>query len=784
MRDTHQIQFTFNSEKLGDCILTKSASYSSADEAITDLISEFNLIYRKEGNIFIILPKEENAQTKQKTQAQWHLFSGVINDAGNGETLPSAIIRYDDKYIMTDATGFFSFKSVDSIAKLEIRYLGYAKKDTLLAHSKHHAIKLKIAGVELEEVLVSSNSPIFGMHSGREAANVRLNHRISRFLPGNIDNGIYNMLRLQPGIMASGEQTNDYTIWGSYPGQSLVEYDHIRLFSISSFDDNQSIVHPLMTKEIEIIKGGFSTEYGDATGGIVNITGKNGDVKDFHGNANINNQAVSGYLNIPISNRFALQTAYRQTFNNILNWEIESKSKKGDIEYFQPKTSFNDFNVKFSGNTNQKDHFYINILASNDDYDYTYTSNLRKFFSEQSLKTRNQTGVSAVYNQFFKQGSYSTTIFSYSELITENDYSREYRNPDSTNENFTVNSQTSNKISELSIEHAHLFPAKGIHRFSLAAEFTGNTASYQNDTGYFNAKGFTANNSRLGFYADDKLSLFGKLNIKAGIRADYLPKNKQIYFQPRLNVNLDISRKLKINAAVGKYNQFLNKSPIYSNNYTVFDIWEIIDTEKQEATSAVHYTMGFSFINTLFRINVEGFYKKIDNIYAFHTTKNEKELIRIKGNAKITGIDFYLKTKLGKHEIWVAYTLSETLEHYNSFWTNEYKPAPHNQTHEIKGASVLNFSPFYFSANYVYGSGLQLTRRMSSGTPLPYNRFDVSAMYKININKVYCQLGLSVLNVFNTFNAKYNNTISLPDERLVYSQSIPFSVLLNLYVGF
>ncbi|MCF8304544.1 MAG: hypothetical protein K9I94_14820 [Bacteroidales bacterium] len=52
------------------------------------------------------------------------------------------------------------------------------------------------------------------------------------------------------------------------------------------------------------------------------------------------------------------------------------------------------------------------------------------------------------------------------------------------------------------------------------------------------------------------------------------------------------------------------------------------------------------------------------------------------------------------------------------------------------------------------------------------------------INKVYCQFGLSVLNVFNTYNVKYNNLLNMPYNRLIYSQSMPLPVLLTLYIGF
>jgi len=783
MRDNYQVQFTFNSDDLKECFITKSTTYKTAEEAITDLLSSCNLICRKQGDVYVILSKDD-IQANVKPKPNFYLFSGKVVDSQKGETLPSAVIRNKYMYLTTDVTGYFSFKLTDSIAVLEIHYLGYVQKDTIIAALQHHLIELQPATLQLKEVVIKSETPVFDIHNWQEAANIKLNHRISRFLPGNIDNGIYNMLRLQPGILASGEQTNDYTIWGSYIGQNLVEYNHIKLFTTNSFDDNHSIVHPLMIKEIDVIKGGFNAEYGNAVGGIVSITGKNGDCQNLHGNANINNQSLSGYLNIPIAKQFAIQAAYRQTINDIINREIESKDKNKDIDYYRPETSFRDLNVRLSGKISRKDNFHINLLASKDDSRYNFESDTGKFYNVQSHDTRKQIGTSAVYNRFFKNGIYTKTVLSYSKLESAYDFDETYSDPDNTSDNYSINSLTTNLISELSIKQALIYPAKGIHKFSLSAEYYRNTASYQNDTNYFNVKDYTTNSNRLGLLAKDNISLFGKMSIQAGIRLDYQLKSNQLYLQPRLSANFDITKKIRLNAAIGKYNQFLNTSMIYNHSNTLFSIWEIIDTEKQEATSAMHYTLGMSFNKSPVKINVEGFYKTIQNIYGYNISNKDKDLFRINGKAKIAGVDFYLKTQLGKHEVWVAYTLSESLQNFDYFETYDYKPAPQNQTHELKGAAILNFSPLYFSANYVYGSGLEFTRSIRSGTPIPYNRLDVATMYKITIRKVNYQLGLSVLNVFNTYNVKYTNAINLPDEKSVYSQSIPFTILFNLYIGF
>jgi len=785
IRDQYQVEFSFNSDDLKDYSITKSATYSNAEEAIADLLSESGFTYRKKGNIFLIVKNKKVKQSKEK-KPDYHYYAGFIADAQVGERLPSALIKYNHGYLTTTASGYFNFRSTDSLENLQIQYLGYYTKDTLLSPDQSLQIQLKSADYYLQEFEVVYKEPIFDMISGQEAGKTTLNQMTSRYLPGNMDNGIYNMLRLQPGIMASGEQSNDYTIWGSWPGQNIVEYDYIKLFSISSFDGNQSIVHPLMVKEIDVSKGGFGAEYGNGVGGLVDITGKNGDEKNFHGNANINNQAVSGYLNIPITDQLSLQTAYRQTFYNIFKSQETVQGMKNGKMYFIPETSFRDFNVKFAGKINPKDQFFINVLASEDQlsYDFNTDNGNNGNFSAQKNHNKTQTGFSANLNKFYRNESHSSTILSYTILNNKVDFSRNFINHGQGQNNFSINSNTSNEISEFNINHTHHFLLGKKNTLSVGGEIVRNANALQNEIDNEVAREFQHESNRLGLILKDDLSLFNNIIIHAGLRTDFIPERKQVFLQPRINLSYHIFDQLKLNAAYGKYYQYLYKSTIFNNKDVLLDFWEILDTDKQEATYADHYILGMSYQNKFFNINAEGFYKSIHNIYTYNYNLTIKDLSRSLLRSQITGLDLYIKAKLGKHEIWAAYTLSQTMQRFETDNSDVYQLAPHNQTHEIKAAAIVNLAPFYISTNYVYGSGLEFTRDLETDQLIPYNRFDASVMYKLDINKVYCQFGISALNIFNTYNIKYNNLIRLPNDELVYSQTTPFTLLVNIYIGF
>jgi outer membrane receptor protein involved in Fe transport len=142
---------------------------------------------------------------------------------------------------------------------------------------------------------------------------------VATFRPGFGDNSIFNLLRLQPGILAAGEQTNDLIILGGYEGHSMVVFDGFTIYSLKNFNDNISSFNPLMAKDIEVFKGGYDARYGERVSGIVNITGKNGNTVRPAFSININNMTMNGQVEIPIAKRGSLIIALRHTYYELYN---------------------------------------------------------------------------------------------------------------------------------------------------------------------------------------------------------------------------------------------------------------------------------------------------------------------------------------------------------------------------------------------------------------------------------------------------------------------------------
>ena len=287
-----------------------------------------------------------------------------------------------DVATITDLAGSFSYSTdEDSVFSVQISHLGYYIVDTVLPAAHDLKLLLTPSVIGLTEVEIVNKYPEMAMQIGEQAGLMKLNNKIASFLPGYGDNSVFNLLRLQPGILASGEQTNELIIWGSYAGQSKVVFDGFTVYGLKNFNDNISSFNPLITKDIEVHKGGYDAKYGDRVGGIVNITGKNGNMLKPSFVFNINNMTISGLVEIPLFKTGSLVLSFRHTYYNLYDSENVSSvlnrnndnDTTNDIQVnIVPDYLFRDINVKYSAKIHETDLFYISLYGGNDKFNYNF----------------------------------------------------------------------------------------------------------------------------------------------------------------------------------------------------------------------------------------------------------------------------------------------------------------------------------------------------------------------------------------------------------------------------
>jgi hypothetical protein len=789
LNDQYGIQISVNASLANDCLITINKEFTTMDMALKALADQCKLIMEKIGKVYTFRTREAEKSLIEEDKAMnkapnpvLYLYQGIIVELRTEEPLPFTSLKLSNQSLISDESGRFAFKSTAVKESVEFRSLGFDIVEAELSPGNNLVVTLTPKSVELNTIEVVGRRDEFSVTNvGAKAGYMQFNDINNSLMPGLSNNLIFNNLRLYPGIMAAGESIADFVIWGSYAGQNHVTYDGISLFNSWGINDDMGRVNPYMVKNVEVYKGGYSAAYGDRIGGVVLIDGKTGNPNQIDARASLTNQLGSAYLNVPMFNKTStLQIAGRKTLFESFNL---SSDFSGDTTLIVPKYNYSDLHIKFSTLFKNADRLEISSIISQDEYEGQQNVGKQNNILQDVNVNSEQYGTSVKYIKNWNQGGLSSFIFSQSEYRPEltTNYFLDFNN---TGEVRKLRSEIwTNPISEYRAKLTHSFAAIRGNQLQLSGEFINNKTSFQSsDRGRLRDNSSEAL-SRISLYATDRIVLAPHFAIEAGLKADIPFTGSKVYFQPRLNGRLDLSKRWNVNFGWGVYNQFVSRNSIIDEIDNRSDIWQVADGKKVPVLSSTHNVLGLGYQGKSFEISAQAYYK-LSSGFSRYVLNRRGVSEFIEGEAKAQGIDIFAKKQVSRHQFWVSYSLAKVEERFTVRGrTSNYRPAPQNQLHELKAAAVFNFNPFKLSITNVYGSGFD-NRTIDRNRNLnnTYLRTDFAAQYQFDLKAFGVETGISLLNIFNNENVRLNQSINVPDGGILNTVGIPFTP--TIYVNF
>lgn len=809
LRDTYGFEFTFNDRLLSTYKISVHREFETRDEAVSFLLKGLPFSFEKNGNVFVIFSQPENQNPKSA-----HLqVSGQVMESGTYEPLPFSYILINNRQIQSDQNGNFNFiASADTSINLQILHLGYSMYDTIFNHSLNRKFFLHPSVKELGEVKVEGFTVDKSTMIGDTPGAISINHTIAPYLPGYGDNSVFTVLRLLPGILASGEQSGDLMVWGSYESQTKVELDGFTIFDLKNHNDKIGVVNPLLVKNIRVFKGAYGAGFDDRVGGIVQISGKNGNRNKPSATLNLNNSTANLMGELPIGKKSSLLASFRQTYYNLYNPATLGMNGNSAMEQGHSSTGmnhaagnmidvlvvpdyrFNDVNLKYSFRDENKNSFTAAFYHGGDKYGYNVDGNYNNHQVVNNLNERNrQNGGSLVFTHQAGKRHQLEVKLNYADFYNS---TSETNSTSSTNgemhemmEHVVNTVSTSNTVSETAAEITDYFSVFPENNFEAGLGWHSVSADFQQTITNTNPL-ILKSTSQKGFvYLQNTISAWEKLKITPGIRAVYESLSGSFYAEPKLSAVYEVAEPFKIYAAWGKYHQFLSKVSFVDENGNYNWHWVNSDGISNPVLASTHRVGGISYHKNDFIFSAEGYYKTTTGITRYFSQSNNIDEGFYSGKSRSYGIDLYLKKEYKKNVAWISYTLGKTEENLSFDEPGVYRPAPHDQRHEIKFAGIYNLKSFYFSASYVYGSGFEMLKNyVPEGSSNPvYSRLDAGVVYKFSRRKIYGNIGISVLNVLNHQNIRYDNLkrveTGTDDFANIYSGAIPFSPTLFLKLG-
>lgn len=774
MQTAHDISFSYSDNFLETCLITDTTTCDSIENIIHQLTQQCGLSYQYYENTFVIFVSPSKQQEK-------YYFSGKVIDAQTQESLPFSHIQINTHRFVTDENGFFAYQTDTSEIPFQVSYIGFQKIDTILSHNTKHVISLNEKIYEIEEVIIdvhpkptSQKSLPFIPHNYNVGL-VKLNHQLSSFVPGNNSNTLFNLLRLQTGLLAAGEHTNDYLIWGSYKGQTQLIYDDITLFSIGSYNDHIGAVNPLMIQDIEVYKAGYNVNIGDRIGGIVQVTGKNGNREKTEAILQLNQMVGSGRLSIPIQHNVVVQGAFRYSFPDFLDNRSQFNNQKKGFNTFDTDNHFYDYNFKVNWHQKNGDYIQISTINSTDYQLHTIQEEKKQEkvkYENSENSNRIQKGASVNYTK--KWSKKGVTKFSLSSsFLSKNVVDSSNIQMENNDDKFSTFSYFAlNEIKEYSIKVKHLFQTFRGHQINVGVGIIYNQSFVKLGGKQMNYNGQEM--TRLYTLVNDNISLSNQFRLEIGCRLD-LPNSLKIpYFQPRVQLFYYPSKKTTINLNTGIYNQFISENYVFTPEGNNYYQWNVAN-RNDKVLKSVHSVVGMTHHISGYTLKSELYHKQTSGFTHLAYTK-ENTIISFEGKTRAYGLDILIVKKLKKVESSLGYNLSRVEEKLYDI-NEEYMLAPQNQLHEVKVSNIINMNPFYFSMNYIYGSGFSNVLALQ-GENAAYHRCDIGVLYIKKIKKTTLETGLSILNVLNSKNIKYNEYQKLEKDKVYFSRGTPFTPII------
>ena len=683
------------------------------------------------GNIFIDIgnPADRNKPGNVT-------ISGYVTDKDTKDKVSGVTVFIQKLAIGTisNSYGYYTLTLPRGIHLLQFSFIGMREKmiNLNLYGDGELNVDMNSVLIPLKETIVSAQRSITMQRF--EVGAEKINITSFRLLPTSMgESDIIKSVLLIPGVQSVGEGSAGFNVRGGSADQNLILMYGAPVYNSSHFFGFFSAVNSDMIKDVTLYKGGIPGRYGGRISSVLDIVSKEGNRKEFAGNAGIS--PITAHFSVEgpiIKDTCTYILTGRTTYSNWIFSLIDNPALQ------RSRASFYDLNGRITYDINKNNKLDLSSYYSHDafrfnsDTVYSYDNNIfalrwRHFFS----------------SRFFSSLSLNNSFYNYN--ISSDDIAIEA---------FVL----SHKINSTGLKaDFNWFQGRNEINFGLDLnKYVIMPGSYLpgSDSSLVISKIIERERALEGaLYIDDKFVFTSYMSINIGLRMssfyslgphevmiynpEYSKSRSTItdtinygsgevttrYAGPELRVSLNFrlndKNSLKIN-----YNRTRQYLHLLSNSTSISptDTWKLSDYYLKPQIGD-QYAIGFykMLFRNSYEASAELYYKEIRNMTDFKGGTNlimneyiEKDIVNVKGKAY--GMELVFKKTEGKVRYSIGYTYARTflksLGTFSDEIINEgsWFPANFDKPNDL----VITFNyllsrRFSFSSNYTYSTGRPIT---------------------------------------------------------------------------
>ena len=698
--------------------------------------------------------------------AQSTIISGFISDSSSGEALIGAnvILQETGQGMATDMNGYYVIQDIlpgDYV--LMVSYVGFSLRKEKLTITEGESIKLNIA--LLEEVVELSQVEVTAEQLQRKAniqpSKINLSPRMMKAAPALAEPDLFRTIQALPGVLTTSEFSTGLVIRGGNTDQNLILLDGVTVYNPSHLGGIFSNFIVDGVKEAELIKGAYNAEYGGRLSAVLNIISREGNQKKFEGKANLSLLSAQTTLEGPFYKGAWVLSGRRTYFDQIF------KNNPNIPPYY-----FYDIQSHVYSDITAKDRLSLSFYNGIDDLLFG-TFGLAGRWGNSTLSTQ--------YRRVFSEKLIGNFLYANSLFFTEFGLGGSNGlNSDNQIDDATVAVNFSwFKSSENTVKFGAQLKNLGF----LYTNTFGDSLQFKIET---KPKEFAS-------YAKLKYSPSEKFILEPGVRINmYNVYSDSIFPDLRLGMKYLLNDDRYLNFSLGNYHQFI---ATFQDDYnpTILDQWIAVDNSIAPAKSS-QIVLGYEeYLNNLYKLQVEGYYKDIKNLFTFEESRATTDEavsdsvlsdIVTPSNGYAYGLELFAQKMSGRLSGWLAYTFSVSRKSMNSIFydkSEEYYNS-WDRTHSFSalGNYIFNnkwdmnwklslqsgqaYTPIIGYYNQILPESPDEVFRTIPGTRnsarySPYSRLDLGFVYHTKIFGSKMDIYVQIINVFNrknTFRKSYS----------------------------
>lgn len=678
-------------------------------------------------------------------------ISGYIEDAKSGEKLIAANVLdlKSGQGTITNTYGFFSLTLPSDSVVLNLSYVGYATRQSAFFLDKDVQLNLSIEPeIQLQEIeIVATKVERIQEKVQMSQATIPI-EQIKRIpaLLGEVD--VLKVLQLLPGVQSGGEGQNGLYVRGGSPDQNLILLDGVPVYNVSHLLGFFSVFNADAIKNVTLTKGGFPARYGGRLSSVIDISMKEGNMKEFHGEGSIGLITTKLTFEGPIiKDKTSFLISARRTYIDALAAPLIKASLRAEGSEGSVKLNFYDLNVKINHKINDKHRLYLSSYSGRDVFGVKIKDNYDNGnydILDNDLGWGNLT-TAFRWNWQINPKLFANTTLTYTQFKfnLSGGFESKYNNKIE-----STRARYQSGINDIGAKFDLDFIPSPRHYVRAGISYVNHTynpgalvvkANFEDltiDTLLGSQKAFS---NEVTAYVEDEWQL-GSLKANVGLHfaGFFVNQGGNTFYpsvQPRVGLNYLLNKNWSLKASFATMTQFIN---LLTNEALSLptDLW-VPSTKKIKPQESWQAAIGTA--TTLwndYEFSVEAYYKKMTNVLSykegasFLSTQGTDWQDKVtQGNGTAYGSEFFLQKKTGKTTGWIGYTLSWNFRQFDDINGGRQFPFKYDRRHDASLVINHQFTKkFAVNMAWVYGTGnaISLPEYVYS-TFLPYGYFNNSS---------------------------------------------------------